>query len=115
MIASIELGDEYGAAEQEIASEAYEKQVEEKRQMYLDVLTSNSGDKIDGWTGPTGINKASGADNDVYEMALEKLQKAGYNYDKQKDNAVRGTDGNRSLAFLDEEGKEVVRTAEWVA
>jgi hypothetical protein len=32
------------------------------------------------------------------------LQAAGYNYDKQKNNAVRGTDDNRSFAFLDEKG-----------
>ena len=115
LIASIELGDDYGAAEQEMASEVYESEVERLRTMYLEVLTSNSGDDIEGWDGPTGINKASGADNEVYEMALEKLQKAGYKYDKQKDNAVRGTDGNRSFAFLDENGEEVTRTAEWVA
>ena len=115
LIASIELGDEYGAAEQEIASEIYESEVEKLRTMYLDVLTSDSGDIIKGWDGPTGINRASGANNEVYEMALEKLQEAGYKYDKQKDNAVRGTDSNRSFAFLDENGEEVTRTAEWVA
>lgn len=115
MIASVELGDKYGAAEQEMASEVYEAEVARLTDMYEKVLTSNSGDDIEGWDGPTGINKASGADNEVYEMALEKLQEAGYKYDKQKDNAVRGTDGNRSFAFLDENGEEVTRTAEWVA
>jgi hypothetical protein len=45
----------YGAAEQEMASEAYEAAVQKEYDIYLKKLTGS------------GINAWSGADNDIYE------------------------------------------------
>ena len=97
------LGDEYGSEEKDIAARSMSEDEERLYQEYLDKYTG------------AGINKASGANNDIYQAILKDLQDAGYDYDAQKSNAVRGNDKNRSFAFLDENGEEVIRTAEWVA
>lgn len=120
MIADIQvdntLGDEYDGATKAMTSNQLQARTDELYKGYLDLYTSNSRDYIDELNRTsTGINKASGANNDIYEEALKDLQAAGYNYDKQKNNAVRGSDSNRSFAFLDEDGKEIIRSAEWVA
>lgn len=74
-------------------------------------LTKTWEDKLTG----SGINKASSSNNAIYQEALKALQDAGYDVSKQTNNAVRGTDSNRSLAFLNSEGKEVVYNAEQIA
>ena len=97
------LGDDYDPATKEIVTGQLAKETEALYQTYLDKYTGS------------GINKTSGANNDIYKTILKDLNDAGYDYDAQKSNAVRGTDANRSFAFLDKDGNEVIRTAEWVA
>ena len=97
------LGDEYDSEEKDIAARSMSEDEERLYKEYLDKYTG------------AGINKVSGANNDIYQTILKDLRDAGYDYDAQKSNAVRGNDKNRSFAFLDENGEEVIRTAEWVA
>ena len=97
------LGDDYDSETKDIAARDLSSEEERLRNEYLEKYT--------GW----GINQASGSNNDIYQAILKDLQDAGYNYDAQKSNAVRGNDKNRSFAFLDKNGDEVIRTAEWVA
>ena len=97
------VGEDADAAASKVTAEKLQKEQDELNEKYLDKMTGG------------GINKVSGADNDIYEEILGKLQEAGYDYDKQKDNAVRGSDSNRSFAFLNEEGEEVIMSAEKIA
>ena len=97
------LGDKYDNEEKDIAARSMS---EGEDRLYKDYLEKYTGQ---------GINKVSGANNKIYQEILADLQAAGYEYDAQKNNAVRGNDKNRSFAFLDENGEEVIRTAEWVA
>ena len=97
------LGDDYDSEIKDIAARDLSSEEERLRNEYLEKYT--------GW----GINQASGSNNDIYQTILKDLRDAGYDYDAQKNNAVRGNDKNRSFAFLDKNGDEVIRTAEWVA
>ena len=116
MIASIELGDEYDAAEKEIASEAYEAQYEKLYQHYMAMATDEKQGKLDKalYSGSMDISKVSEWDNEIYQTLLTKLQEAGYDFEADKDNAVQGNDNNRRFSFL-ENGETVIHTAEWVA
>lgn len=61
------------------------------------------------------MTKISDAKDPRYQEILGVLQAAGYDLHTQSINAVRGTDANRQLAFLDAAGKEVVFGAEQLA
>ena len=104
------VGEDADAAASKVTAEKLQKEQDKLNEKYLDKMTDDGGRYVGG-----EIDKTSGADNDIYEEILGKLQEAGYNYDKQKDNAVRGSDTNRSFAFLNEEGEEVVMSAEKIA
>lgn len=97
------LGDAYNAATKEIVSTQLTAD-QEKRAKELE-------DRYTGW----GINQTSGSNNEIYQEALKGLQEAGYTYTAQTKNAVRGGDNSREFAFLDENGEEVVKSAQWVA
>ena len=97
------VGEEADAAATKVTAEKLQKEQDQLNKKYLEKMTGD------------GINASSGASNDIYEEILDKLRDAGYDYDKQKDNAVRGWDDDRSLAFLDAEGKEGVMSAEKIA
>ena len=97
------LGDAYDAATKEIVSTQLTAD-QEKRAKELE-------DRYTGW----GINQTSGSNNKIYQEALKGLREAGYTYTAQTKNAVRGGDNSREFAFLDENGEEVVKSAQWVA
>ena len=101
-IANTILGEGAGEAENRYATTLYEKTFKDEKDKIEDSL---EGDNINVW---------SGKDNKKYKDVLEELQDAGYNLSADS-NAVRGTDGNRSLAFRDSNGKEVVYSSEQVA
>ena len=62
-----------------------------------------------------GINIWSGANNQQVKYILDQLNKAqGTNW-KLDSNAVRGTDGNRAFAFLDQAGQLHTYTKEQIA
>ena len=99
------IGDEgESAAEDILQGQEYNKKQEEIQKEVYDSLTGG------------GISKASGGDNEKYKAALKRLQQVeGFENFTADRNGVRGVDTNRSLAFRDAEGKEVVYTAEKVA
>lgn len=112
-----QFGDQYDDTSKAVSAEVLADRTQELQQAYLDLYTSNSGDKIDFGNGviveSTGINKASNENNAIYQQALEDLKAAGYDYDKTK-NGVWGTDSNRYFVF-NKDGEDVKRSAEWVA
>lgn len=81
----------------------------------IDALTQELTDEWEDKLTGSGINKASGSGNSIYQETLRALRDAGYDVSAQTDNAVRGTDTNRSLAFLNSQGQEVVYNAEQIA
>lgn len=81
----------------------------------IDALTQELTDEWEDKLTGGGINKASGSGNSIYQETLRALRDAGYDVSAQTDNAVRGTDNNRSLAFLNSQGQEVVYNAEQIA
>ena len=81
----------------------------------IDALTQELTDEWEDKLTGSGINKASGSGNSIYQETLRALRDAGYDVSAQTDNAVRGTDNNRSLAFLNSQGQEVVYNAEQIA
>ena len=113
-----QLGDEYDDTTKAVSAEKLADRTQELQDAYLDLYTSNEGEKIDFGNGKTvtstGINKASGQDNAIYQQTIEDLKEAGYDY-SQNTNGVQGTDDNRYFTYLDEDGEVVKRTAEWVA
>lgn len=104
------LGDEYSAEEKTYAANENAKFTKERAAQYKKMLESDWDDNIviDGKKMAVGINRASSSNNEVYQYTLDRLKEAGYDVSAQTSNAVRGTDTNRSLAFLDSNGKEVV-------
>lgn len=104
------LGDEYTAEEKTFAAKENTKFAKERTDQYKKMLESDWNDNIiiDGKKMKVGINQASDSNNEVYQYILGRLKDAGYDVSAQTSNAVRGTDNNRSLAFLDSDGKEVV-------
>jgi hypothetical protein len=81
-----------------------------------DKITAKTKELADKYTG-SGINKASGNDNEIYKEMLKDLQGvAGFeNYKAAANgNGVRGTDNNRSFAFQ-VNGEEKVYSAEEIA
>ena len=63
----------------------------------------------------SGINKLSTSSNTIYQETLAALQAAGYDVSAAGRNAVRGTDSERMLAFLNSAGEEVVYRSEQIA
>lgn len=104
------LGDEYSSEEKTYAANENAKFSKDRAEVYKKLLESNQGDNIviDGQEMAVGINRYSTSNNEVYQYILDRLKKAGYDVSAQTSNAIRGTDNNRSLAFLDSNGKEVV-------
>jgi len=81
----------------------------------IDALTQELTDEWEDKLTGSGINKASSSGNSIYQETLRALRDAGYDVSAQTDNAVRGTDNNRSLVFLNSQGQEVVYNAEQIA
>ena len=108
-IAQISLGDEASGTETTV----YASQYQNERQKIIDELLNKKANDNTSLVGGN-ISKASGSNNKNYKNALKRLNEAGYNY-TIANNGVRGTDNNRYLAFTDENGKEVVLSAEAVA
>ena len=110
LISQMQVEDILGPAEtileqavQTTATSNLTRLTEQYTQDWQDLLTGS------------GISKVSGADNEIYQQTLAALQAAGYDLSKQTSNAVRGTDSNRSLAFLNASGQEVVYNSEQIA
>lgn len=100
------LGDEsdkYSDAAKEFASSQL---YNETKQLEADWKQDLTGSKI---------SRFSDSNNQVYKDTLEALQQAGYDLSAQTNNAVRGGDNDRSLAFLDSEGNEKVYNADQIA
>jgi hypothetical protein len=63
----------------------------------------------------SGISKADGADNAIYQDIARRLDNAGVGLSAATGNTVQGSDKNRKFVFLDTEGNRVTKDAEWVA
>ena len=98
-----QLGDKYDDATKEMTANML---ASETKRIANELLDKYTGD---------GIAQNSQDDNEIYQEILKGLKEAGYDYDAWTQNEVRGTDSDRSFAFSDANGKEVIRTAEWVA
>lgn len=115
------LGEGYTEGERKVGQTALDQYTKIFKEDFENWLESNAGEETGSLTklgiGPesTGVNKVSGADNEIYQKTLQLLNEAGYNLQAQKDNPVRGSDTNRRYAFLNSEGKEVVYNSETVA
>ncbi len=97
------LGDEYGDEEKIIAADKLEARTQEIYEEQLKKYTD-------------GVNKFSEADNkQVAQMLKDYNEATGKNWVMDSKNAVRGTDGNRTFAFRDEEGELHELTKEQVA
>ena len=108
-IAQISLGEKASGTETTVYASQYQDEYQKIKDELLDKKANNNTSLVGG-----NISKASGSNNENYRNALDRLNKAGYNY-TTANNGVRGTDNNRYLAFTDENGKEVVLSAEAVA
>lgn len=97
------LGDDYNAAEKTIASNMM---ATEQQKIYDELYAKYTGDNI---------SKASGANNAIAKEMLEEYNKATGNNWSLDRNAVRGSDSNRTFAFLDEQGQLREFTAKQVA
>lgn len=98
------LGDDYDKTTKKIVSTQLKERTNELQEQYLSKYTGSE------------LSKMSGSGNEVYKQILKDLKDAGYNYDLKKGQAaVKGTKNNRSFTFLDKEGSDVERSAEWVA
>lgn len=97
------LGDDYNAAEKTIASNMM---AAEEQKIYDELYAKYTGDNI---------SKASGANNAIAKEMLEEYNKATGNNWSLDRNAVRGTDSNRTFAFLDDQGELREFTAKQVA
>lgn len=97
------LGDDYNAAEKTIASNMM---AAEEQEIYDELYAKYTGDDI---------SKASGANNAIAKEMLEEYNKATGNNWSLDRNAVRGTDSNRTFAFLDDQGELREFTAKQVA
>lgn len=97
------LGDDYNAAEKTIASNMM---ATEQQKIYDELYAKYTGDNI---------SKASGANNTIAKEMLEEYNKATGNNWSLDRNAVRGSDSNRTFAFLDEQGQLREFTAKQVA
>lgn len=97
------LGDDYNAEEKTIASNMM---AAEEQKIYDELYAKYTGDNI---------NKASGANNAIAKEMLEEYNKATGNNWSLDRNAVRGSDSNRTFAFLDEQGQLREFTAKQVA
>lgn len=87
------LGDDYGDEEKIIAADKLEARTQEIYDEQLKQYTD-------------GVNKFSEADNkQVAQMLKDYNEATGKNWVMDSKNAVRGTDGNRTFAFRDEEGE----------
>ena len=97
------LGDDYNVAEKTIASNMM---ATEQQKIYDELYAKYTGDNI---------SKASGANNAIAKEMLEEYNKATGNNWSLDRNAVRGSDSNRTFAFLDEQGQLREFTAKQVA
>ena len=97
------LGDDYNAEEKTVASNMM---AAEEQKIYNDLYAKYTGG---------GISKASGANNAIAKEMLEEYNKATGNNWSLDRNAVRGSDSNRTFAFLDEQGQLREFTAQQVA
>lgn len=87
------LGDDYGDEEKVIAAGKLEARTQEIYEEQLKQYTD-------------GVNVFSEADNkQVAQMLKDYNEATGKNWVMDSKNAVRGTDGNRTFAFRDEEGE----------
>lgn len=98
-----------------VAQTTLDKAVQSMVTGQIDALTQELTDEWEDKLTGSGINKASGSGNSIYQETLRALQDAGYDVSAQTDNAVRGTDNNRSLAFLNSQGQEVIYNDEQIA
>jgi hypothetical protein len=98
-------GKGFDSEAKEIAGKNYQKNYEEQTELLYNKYAGKGND----------VNKASGNKNKtVVEMLADYNQATGENY-VMGQNAVRGSDTNRSFAFTDAEGKEKVVSAKFVA
>ncbi len=97
------LGDDYDGEEKTIAAN---KMAAEEQKIYDELYSKYTGDNI---------SKASGANNAIAKEMLEDYNKATGNNWSLDRNAVRGSDSNRTFAFLDESGELREFTAKQVA
>lgn len=97
------LGDDYNAEEKTVASNMM---AAEEQKIYDELYAKYTGDNI---------SKASGANNAIAKEMLEEYNKATGNNWSLDRNAVRGSDSNRTFAFLDEQGQLREFTAKQVA
>ena len=102
LIVEDKLGNKYSAAEKEVASDAYQKKVEQIEKDILD----NSG---------VGISKWSSKNNAAVEELWRRYSEAtGTNY-KLDSNAVTGIDNNRYFQYLDNGEQKKVSLEEMAA
>jgi hypothetical protein len=67
------------------------------------------------YTGATGINQASNANNAIYKEIAKRLAEATNNeYVAATGNTVLGNDDNRRFVF-DKGGQRIEKSATWVA
>lgn len=97
------LGDDYDGEEKTIAAN---KMAAEEQKIYDELYSKYTGDYI---------SKASGANNAIAKEMLEDYNEATGNNWSLDRNAVRGSDSNRTFAFLDESGELREFTAKQVA
>lgn len=97
------LGDDYDGEEKTIAAN---KMAAEEQKIYDELYSKYTGDNI---------SKASGANNAIAKEMLEDYNKATGNNWSLDRNAVRGSDSNRTFAFLDESGELREFTAKQIA
>ena len=101
ILANNVLGDEFGATEKAAAAQAYE---EAQEQIYNDIIAldaeKNSKDMKTSTTAEAIWDRFQAATGITYELS---------------DNAIRGTDDERTYAYRDEQGKDQTYTIEYIA
>ena len=101
ILANEVLGNEYGATEKAAAAQAYE---EEQDRIYQDIIDldaeNNSKDMKTSTTAQDIWDRFQAATGITYELS---------------ENAIRGTDDNRTYAYKDETGKDQTYTIEYIA